>query len=282
MKNNLFKIFAGAAVLAALASCELNETPVFDDKDAFVAMDISSIAVDENAGTVSIPVTIASTNPMQTSVSYEVIDGTAKAGENYSLTDDSAVLLFDGETRTMNIVLNVIDKPGIADGDLTFEVKLVNAGGSLNLGANASCKVKIADLDHPLADILGTYTAAQEDFAQGAVSYTLTISKDDNDPTVVWISPICPLAAQVGMAVYGNVSEDHKTINIPCGQTLETLVFGEYTYDNGHYFIESGNIVMTSTEPGVFTTEQGIGIIEGNSLYAGGVILQGTTVWTKN
>ncbi len=282
MKKNLFKIFAGAAALIALASCELNETPVFDDKDAFVAMDISSAVVNENAGTVTIPVTIASIDPVQTSVTYEVKDNTAKAGTNYSLTDESAVLLFDGQTRSMNIVINIIDRPGIADGDLNFSVTLIGAGNSLNIGANASCTVKISDLDHPLADILGTYTVTQEDFAQGEVSYTMTVAKDDEDPTVVWIYPICPLASQVGMTVYGNVSEDHKTINIPCGQTLDSMVFGEYTYENGHDFGASGNIVMTSATPGVFTTEQGIGVIEGNSLYAGGVILQGTTVWTKN
>ncbi len=267
--------------LITLVSCELNETPVFDDKDAFVAMDISSIAIDENAGTVSIPVTVASVNPMNTSVAYEVVDGTAKRNTNYNLTDESAVLLYDGKTRTMNIVLKIIDRPGIADGDLSFTVNLLSAN-SLNLGANASCTVKISDLDHPLADLLGTYTVYQTDFAQGEVSYTMTLSKDDNDPTVVWIYPICPLASQIEMAVYGNVSEDHKTISIPCGQTLGEMVFGEYTYDNGHYFGSSGNIEMVSTTPGVFTTESGIGIIEGNSLYSGGVIIQGTTVWTKN
>ncbi len=281
--KNLFRIFAGVALIASFASCDnLNEVPVFDEKDAFVAMDISSVAVDENKGTVTIPVTIASINPMNTTVSYEVVDSTAKKGVNYNLTDESAVLVFDGQSRTMNIVLNVIDRPGVADGDLIFTVNIVAAGNSLNLGANVSCTVKISDLDHPLADILGTYTVNQEDFAQGAVSYTMTLAKDDKDPTVVWIYPICPLAGQAGMKVYGNVSEDHKTINIPCGQTLESLVFGEYTYDNGHYFGDSGNIVMTSATPGVFTTEQGIGIVEGNSLYGGGVILQGTTVWTKN
>ncbi len=279
--KNLFKIFAGAVILTVLASCDLNETPVFDDKDAFVAMDISSATVDENAGKVIIPVTIASIDPMQTSITYEVKDSTAKAGANYTLTDESAVLMFDGKARTMNIVINIVDRPGVADGDLIFTVNLVNAGKTLNLGDNVTCTVKISDLDHPLADILGTYTVTQSDFAQGDVSYDMTISKDDKDPTVVWIYPICPLASQIGMAVYGNVSEDHKTISIPCGQTLDTLVFGEYTYDNGHYFVSSGNITMTSATPGVFTTEQGIGIIEGNSLYAGGVILQGTTVWTK-
>lgn len=279
--KNIFKILAGTAFMTALAACSLNETPVFDDKDAFVAMDRTSIIVNEDAGTVSIPVTIASVNPMKTSVTYEVVDGSAKKGTNYNLTDESAVLLFDGESRTMNIVIDIENRPGKADGDLTFTVNIVGAGNSLNLGANASCSVKISDLDHPLADILGAYTVTAKDFAQGEVSWTMTLSKDDNDPTMVWIDAVCPLAANIPMAVYANVSGDHKTISIPCGQTLETFMFCEYTYDNGHYVTKTGSVTMTSETPGVFTTEQGIGIVEGNSLYGGGVILQGTTVWTK-
>ncbi len=283
--KNLFKIFTGAMTLAAVVSCDLNKTPVFDDKDAFVAIDITSVSVDENAGTVSIPVTIASANPMNTTVTYEVVDSTAKNGVNFSLTDESAVLLYDGEARTMNIVLNIIDKPGVPDGDLIFTVNLLGAGNSLNLGANSSCTVKIADLDHPLADILGTYTVTTTDAGLGETSFQMTMEKDSEDPTVVWVSPICPFLTTYGlpMKVYGNVSEDHKTISIPCGQTFEdyiTLV--QLEFDGSYIYPESsGNIEMTSTTSGVFTTEQGIGLDVEGSYYGGAVMIQGTTVWTK-
>ena len=167
-------------------------------------------------------------------------------------------------------------------GDLTFTINLLSGGKTLNLGANSSCTVKISDLDHPLADILGTYTVTATDFAQGSVSWTMTLSKDEKDYDVVWIDYVCPLAKSGKMAVYATVSPDHKTISIPCGQqTEEGLIFVEYTYDNGHYAGKSGTVDMVSTTPGVFTTEQGIGMIEGNSLYGGGVLIQGTTVWTK-
>lgn len=281
--KNLFKIITSATVLAALFSCSgLNETPVFEDSMTFVAFDKTSVTVDENAGTVSIPVTIASIDPKAVTVAYTVTDGTAKAGVNFNLKDPSAVLVFDGQTRTMNLELAIVDLTGEYTGDLSFSLSLV-APGNMKLGANSTCAVKISDLDHPLADILGTYTVTAEDFAQGAVNWTMTLSKDPSDVNVVWIDYVCPLAMQGSMAVYANVSEDHKTISIPCGQETEDgLTFVEYTYDNGHYAGSSGSVDMVSTTPGVFTTTQGIGMIEGNSLYAGGVIIQGTTVWTKN
>lgn len=281
--KNIFKIFAFAVALSAAFSCSrLNETPVFEDSMSFVAFDVTSVIVNENAGSVSIPVTIASIDPKAVTVAYTVTDDTAKAGVNFNLNDPSAVLAFDGQTRTMNLVIDIVNLAGEYTGDLSFSLALV-APGNLALGANSTCTVKISDLDHPLADILGTYSVKAEDFAQGSVNWTMTISKDPKDVNVVWIDYVCPLAMQGSMAVYANVSEDHKTISIPCGQEVEDgLTFVEYTYDNGHYATSSGSVDMVSVTPGVFTTTQGIGMIKGNSLYGGGVLIQGTTVWTKN
>ena len=282
MKNIFFKIMAGAALVTAFASCELNDFPTFDEADSFVAIDKTAIMVDETAGQVIIPVTIASIDPMKTAVTYEVVDSTAKVNKHYKITDESGVLSFDGTTRTQNIVVDIIDSTGVYTGDLVFTVNLLSGGKNLNLGASSTCVVKISDLDHPLADILGEYTVTGEDFAKGKFSYTMTLTKDDTDINTVWIDYVCPLAIGNPMAVYATVSPDHKTISIPCGQqTKAGLIFVEYTYDNGHYVGTSGSVDMVSTTPGVFTTEQGIGMIEGNSLYAGGVVLQGTTVWTK-
>lgn len=283
MKNTFFRIMAGVAAIVTLASCNLNDFPTFNDADAFVALETSSVIVDENVGTITIPVTIASVDPVKTAVTYEIVEGTAKAGEDFTLADDSAVLTFDGKERTKNIVINITDKTGTHTGDLTFTINLISGGKTLNIGAISSCTVKISDLDHPLADILGSYTVTATDFAQGDVTWVMNLSKDDKDYNVVWIDYVCPLAKSGSMSVYAIVSEDHKTISIPCGQqTEEGLIFVEYTYDNGHYANRSGSVDMVSTTPGVFTTEQGIGMIEGSSLYGGGVLIQGTTVWTKN
>ena len=284
MKNIFFKIMAGAALVTAFASCELNDFPTFDEADSFVAIDKTTIMVNETAGQVVIPVTIASIDPMKTAVTYEIVDSTAKVNKHYKLNSnyESGVLSFDGTTRTQNIVVDIIDSTGVYTGDLVFTVNLLSGGKNLNLGASSTCVVKISDLDHPLADILGEYTVTGEDFAKGKFSYTMTLTKDDTDINTVWIDYVCPLAQGNPMAVYATVSPDHKTISIPCGQqTKAGLIFVEYTYDNGHYVGTSGSVDMVSTTPGVFTTEQGIGMIEGNSLYAGGVVLQGTTVWTK-
>ncbi len=290
MMKNILKYIAGAVAVAALAGCDLNPLPTFDEADSFVAFDKSAVSVNEDAGTVTIPLTIASIDPVKTNISYELVDGTAKVGDNYEISDESAVLVFDGESRTGSIVVNVKNHEGVFTGDLSFTVKLVSATG-LKLGASSECTVTINDLDHPLSAILGSYKATAEDKGKGACEWTLTLSKDEEDVSLVWIDYICPLAASnpsMKWSVYGIVSDDMSTITIPCGQkpgaeydTDDPFTFIEYNYDNGHYVSTSGNVTMTSTAPGVFTTEDGMGFMSTDYVFQGGMLLRGTTKWVK-
>ncbi len=297
MMKNILKYIAGAAAVAALAGCSLNPLPSFDDADAFVALDKTKISVNEDAGTVSIPMTIASTTAKKTVVSYELIDGAsdddqnpAKQGVNYEGADESAVVSFDGEARTGSIVVNIKELAGTYTGDLSFRVKLVSATG-LNLGADSECTITIADKDHPLASILGKYKATAEDKGNGSCEWELTLSKDSKDVSIVWIDYICPFAASypsMTWDVYGIVSDDLKTITIPCGQKPgamyaadDPFTFIWFNYDSGYYTRESGNVTMTSTEEGVFTTEDGMGFVSTDYVWKGAMLLKGTAKWTK-
>lgn len=281
MKNTFFKIMAGAAAFTALASCNLNDCPTFDDADAFVAFDKTGIMVDETAGSVTIPVTIASIAPVKTSVTYEVVDGTAKAGENYSLADESAVLTFDGKTRTQEIVINITNKQGEYTGDLSFTINIISGGKSLNLGANSSCTVKISDLDHPLAALLGDYTATGFSYFDGAEeSWTLTMYKDDADINVVWIDGIISAFSgyypSADFRVYGNVSADKMTISLPLGQVLKTQASGNTLSlwgFNGSSVNSSGNLEFVLENGAWVLKDVGYGI--GYATETGSVSLYG-------
>ena len=281
MKNTFFKIMAGAAAFTALASCNLNDCPTFDDADAFVAFDKTGIMVDETAGSVTIPVTIASIAPVKTSVTYEVVDGTAKAGENYSLEDESAVLTFDGKTRTQEIVINITNKQGEYTGDLSFTINIISGGKSLNLGANSSCTVKISDLDHPLAALLGDYTATGFSYFDGAEeSWTLTMYKDDADINVVWIDGIISAFSgyypSADFRVYGNVSADKTTISLPLGQVLKTQASGNTLSlwgFNGSSVNSSGNLEFVLENGAWVLKDVGYGI--GYATETGSVSLYG-------
>ncbi|MBQ9722202.1 MAG: hypothetical protein IJV84_01630 [Bacteroidales bacterium] len=250
--KNIVKIFSFAAALAVAFSCsDLNDYPAFEDSKSFAAFDVTSVSVDENAGTVSIPVTIASIDPKQVALAYNTADGTAKKDVNFKLADESAVLAFDGKTRSMEIVINIVDLAGEYTGDLNFTVSLVKPG-NLDLGANSTCTVKINDLDHPLASILGGYTAAGKENWDGDLTWDVVFEKDPADVSVVWISNF----VNFGTEVYGNVSEDMSTVTIPLGQsfvynaTYTGKLVGFGPFDGKLYYSPEGSIVLTKTDAG--------------------------------
>ena len=292
MMKNILKYIAGVAAVAALAGCNLNPLPTFDESESFVAFDKSAVSVNEDAGTVTLPLTIASLDVVKSNVSYELVDGTAKAGTNYESNDESAVVVFDGESRTGSIVVNIKNIAGYT-GDLSFTVKIVSATG-LKLGASSACTVTINDLDHPLSAILGEYTATAHDYFDDAdVNWTVTLMKDPKDVNVVWVDGFTATFAgyypSADYRIYGNVTKDEEGnitgINFPCGQSLATAVSGRslslWSFD-GDSVYSSGNIAFTTIANG-FATEDGYGI--GYKADSGGVslydLLNPGIVWVK-
>lgn len=308
--KNIFKYIACAFALTAAFSCsKLNETPVFEDSKSFVAFGQTSYSVREDAGVLSIPVTLASPDAKKVTVSYTVADSTAKEGVNFALVDESAVLVYDGTSYVQNIEINITNIATTAEqsgytGDLVFTVSLLSAvegRDDLDLGYNSSCTVKIVDLDHPLAAILGDYKVSAQYYSGTPCEWQVTLSNDPDDVTVVWIDYPTYLSYQAagwgGWAVYGNVSEDLKTITIPCGQTCganseepawysdetDTFKFGSWVNLGGGSvnLNDSGVITFTMGNDGVWKTEDAPATWSPNYLHTFGVITKGTMTLTK-
>ena len=116
-----------------------------------------------------------------------------------------------------NIKLNIVDLAGTFTGDLRLTIKLKNAQG-VNLGTENTFQVTIADLDHPLAFMLGTFSASGESKFDGATTWNVEIKKDDSDVNKVWIYKILPAGTNDKYPVYGTVNEDKTELRIPVGQ----------------------------------------------------------------
>ncbi|MGN0201750.1 MAG: Calx-beta domain-containing protein [Candidatus Cryptobacteroides sp.] len=287
--KSLYRIFAIAAAVSFVAACNPNTLPEFDDKDAFAAFEKTSYSVDETIGTMSVPVTIASVSPMSASVTYEVDaeKSTAVEGVDYTLVDKTGVISFSGSERTNAITVKVLDHSGVYTGDKVLVINIKSAVG-VNVGAENSCTIKILDLDHPLADILGTYTVTCQDYANGALSYEMSLTKDPEDVNLVWCEGIVPLAVNDSeLMVWGTVSADHKTITFTCGQKPGAnwgygdmvLCTWELTSAGFEVYVE-GSIVFTKQEDGTFTSENSIAFVDDYYIYRGGLLYPGT-VWTK-
>lgn len=239
MKINKF-IYV-AVVGALFASCQSVETPMFSDKDAFVAFDNASTTIEENANKeIQIPVSLVASKALDVSVNFE-IDTTAyagvnaaKEGVNYRLKNTSTTLTYTSTGELVGyITVEPIDNT-TNDGDVCFDIRLSSPSGC-SLGANYTTSVTIADDDHPLAaaGILGTYTASGESPFTGeeGVIYTWTceVQKDADYVDRVWFTQLVPTVSGAAYkAVMGTVSADYRTITINSAQDIGTYG-GAYT-----------------------------------------------------
>lgn len=268
-----YQIILASAVAILAVSCKgLNEAPKFNPADSFAAFDKTTMAATEEAGRVSIPVTIASIDPIATTVTYTVDteNSTAVEGTHFNLVDPSAVLTFANDARTAYIELDLLPIRGDAGytGDKVIVLQLTGSN-DVNLGSSSVCKFTINDLDHPLSAILGEYT-----LTDGSTTKTITIEKDAKDVTVVhfpdimsgvssWLGPDYPFD------IIGQVSKDMSTIVIPL--PVDT----GYKYSNGEslmiyqgnastVFYTGSSVTLTATATGFSSGEFGlVGYIKG-------------------
>lgn len=237
---SLINVFA----ICLLVACNPNDHAKFNDKDAFAAFDGSSYSISERGGSLKIPVTLASVKGLNATVTVKGIDGTAKAGENYNITNSS--LVFDATNRTAYVEVQIINKAEVFTGDLNFKITFDNLG-EVNAGYNSSVSVTINDEDHPLSMILGTYTATGTKYGAGEVSFQMELKKDATDITKVWFYDIMGNPGWAGDDVmyYGVVNSEKTQIDLPLGQeseykysgTTPISLFGLYVSD-GDLFLE--------------------------------------------
>lgn len=271
MKKTL--LYTSIIVLGALAavSCNLNSYPVFDDNDAFVAFSSTSTQFTEPAtpDTVVVNVTLASVAGIATNVSYEAIDSSAVAGKDYQLVDETGVLRFDENNRTCPIEIILLNPEyGTYTGNKVFTLRLTSSG-SVNLGAESTCLVTIADADHPLAPILGTYEMEGTSYFNGPAAWNMTLERDpDGDVTMVWFENLMP-GGYGGF--YGTVTSENNmpvSISIPLGQVSKGTLYGMDA--NGEYYYTAGNMPVAVTNGGntITFTELGPALnAEGTSFY---------------
>ncbi len=232
MKSLYTYIGAVLAAASILASCDKNEPSKFNDKDAFVAFDKTSLTLSEGSEDVlRIPVTLASVAGLEETIKFEVKEPekkAAKQGVNFELLTKSGTLSFNAENRTRYIEVKSIPD-GEYTGDLQFTI-VINGTESIKAGSENTCTVTVTDSDHPLGFMLGEYTATGVNQWNGPCTWTMTFFKDADDDHKVWIDNLFQNDSWAGedTRYYGIVNEDLTSLNIPFGQE------SEYKYSNGN------------------------------------------------
>ena len=228
---------------AIFTSCNINETPVFDDKDSFVAFSSTALSFDENSGRISVALSLAAVHRKSTTVSFDIIeyDGQAEEGVNYRLVGENKVQ-FTTENSVQYIQFDIINIPGVFTGDLYFDLAIKD-GGSVDVGNNKTCRIRILDLDHPQSIILGAYSASGNSYFYGWRPFTVTILKDDGgDLNKVWFENFFDASL---LNIYGIVNPEQTEIKIPVGQVTRV----DYSKLKGYFTDEDDWVGPTDDMP---------------------------------
>lgn len=262
--KKIFTLFSIAMFGALVASCNINEYPTFDDKDAFAAFTSNSMTVKEDVGTVNIPVHLTSLGGVATTVTYEFVNGTAKQGVDFEDASGSGSISFAAGESEKYITVKVLPHLGEYTGDLSFSVKFKSVG-DVKMGSSNSCSVTITDIDHPLSDLLGDYSASVFSSWFGDETASITIDKDDADVTKVWISGEWDpyYFGSAAAAIYGIVNSEKTQITIPsrqnCYSSYEADFVGFNTVDPSDA-TEEMDIIILINEDGTLTVPNGWGV----------------------
>lgn len=257
MKKILLHTSIIALAAMAVASCNINSYPVFDDNDAFAAFDELEVSVTEpevgKTTTLKIPVTVASVAGVTAEVSFSVApeNDTTGATEDvdYRILNENNSLTFGADKRTDEIIVEILDNTsGIVNThqiEKTGEVQLnvtksfiITLTGSqqVEMGAENVFEVVITDRDD-IRDIVAyggldtDKTELPKKYAvepKDGIKWDISISKDANFTDRVLISNLCnfgPAGLSTKTAFYGEVIWDEKDpkatvtqIAIPLGQ----------------------------------------------------------------
>jgi len=118
--------------------------------------------------------------------------------------------------------------------------------------------VTIADLDHPLAAILGTWTATGQSYFEddGVLQdWSVTILKDSKDLSKVWFVNLVPYVSGTPVNPFGIVNSDMTEIRIPVHQVLATsgsyglIRLESYYGPDGEEYIEDGGFITITIAP---------------------------------
>jgi len=262
--KKIFYLFCIVALGSLVASCNLNEMPTFNDSDAFAAFAKSSMKIAEDGGTLNIPVHVTSLAGVSTTISYEFVNGSAKQGVDFEDASGSGTLTFSAGESEKNIAVKILPHLGTFTGDLGFSIKFKSTG-DIKMGASNSCDVVISDIDHPLSNLFGTYSATAMSPWYGDFSWEVTISKDESDISKVWLSDPDPYFASYGYAakIYGIVNSDKTQIVFPSRQDhvsqYTTAIVG-FDAEDPYEASSDADIVATIAADGTITFTNAYGV----------------------
>lgn len=245
-RNILYIVMAFAAV--CMISCDRTATYY---APTYVSFYSNSYSVDETAGQVVIPVVLNNGSGSEVQISVSVAENsTAAEGVDYEIVSPaSGLLTFSGDTDSLAVVVDIKSHVGEFTGGkaLGFELDCLTEG--ISFGVFDTAVVNIIDLDHPLANLFGTWSGiipGNFNAPQYETSFTIEADpKDDTFTQVIISAGLDPFFVANGFnsATYvAVVNSEGNVISVKAGQAVGyqdvVLVGFDQTLENIGYDIE--------------------------------------------
>ena len=237
MKNIIYAV----VLSAVLVSCGR-----LDDykTSAYVSFGVSSYTVDENVGTVIVPVNVFNTDGKPVTITVGTTDGAAVKGVNYEImSPETGVLEFSGKETEKNVIISIKDLSGKFTGNLDFSLTLASATDWVVSNSYNVVKFAINDLDDPRAPFIGNWSGTAVATRDGQTyNMDVSISADPEDKTYskLIVKDIDPYIVELGgtsakgIQVYtAELEDDGKSFVIAAGTPSGYL---DSTYGEGYLF----------------------------------------------
>lgn len=218
MKRNI--IFGGLLAVMTLVSCSQK---LEYKKVAFTSFDQKTLSVKEDAGTAKVDLTaygITTETPVTLS-----FGGTAKLGEDYTVSGAEGGVVTFSEAGTKSITLNIVNHSGVYTGNLTVVLGIDSVAAGVEVGALKSVTVTIIDNDHPLSAFFGTWTGSTEsswDATPYSISISIAVDPKDDTNTKLILTGLHPffVANGINATFSGIVNKEKTAISVASGQSV--------------------------------------------------------------
>lgn len=281
MKRNLILLVAAVFTLLAV-SCSRK---VEYDYQTFATLYTTSYITNEAVGEIEIPVILYNATGSESQVSVKLVEGKAEEGKDIELISPAnGILVFTGETDTLNVVVGITSYEGELTGAKDFKVQLSSISPETSVGNVNTAKVTINDLDHPLYPYFGSWSGSTlEEVYTGAVhTIKFDIAEYPGDYTKLLLTTIDPMMSSVvgytdEIQLYANavLNEDGTgQVVIPEGQaTGFEYSYGPWVYmglnaqsfDNASDYTD---IVFNLNADGALNVPNAYGIFDDSYIWA--------------
>ncbi len=215
--DETFTVTLNSATGATLGSDTVATVTIVDNDDAGeVALSVSSVNVEEDAGTVSIDVTRTGDDDGAISVDYATSDDTASAGSDYTAVD-ATLNWANNDSATKTITIDITDD-AVTEGDESFTLTLTNATNGATIGtATATITINAND---QYGTITLPVTAADVNEDAGTISVTVERNGGSEAEVSVYYETVHvdtdngDYTAAGGTLTWAEGNADDKTIEI--------------------------------------------------------------------